>query len=238
MDNTPDAAAAPATEATPNTSSNPASEAPAQLSEAPVAPQANIPADQVEAWNKFVEANGGFEKAFGKMKQTISNPPKVEASGEPQAPAQPIEPQIQQQVSQEPYKPEKGFITSQEYFSKKYNEDLASEYPEIADYINKGEYLKEATAMGMKMIDQAGNMNDEVIHKFLDMKKAAVAPAPTSTPVTTTPTVDYVHAEGDITTQEMADDIMKQGNSHPRYAEALKFTQERIFGKNPETKQK
>lgn len=248
MEDTP-TAPAPAPEAgesvAPNTNTNQQGDN-TNGGEAPqVSPKAEIPTDQVEAWNRFMENNGGFEKAFQKVKDTIANPqptPQVSAAepvvvSQTQPTPQPGE-MGPAQVAPEPYKPAEGFITSNEYFAKKYNADLAAEYPEIADYVNKGEYLKEATAMGMHLVDQAGNFNDKVIHQFLDMKKAAVAPAPTSTPITTTPTVDYVHQEGDITTQEMADDIMKQGNSHPRYAEAMKFTQERIFGKKPEPKQK
>ena len=63
------APAAPASEATPTT--NPA---PAEAPQAPAAPTANIPADQIEAFNKFVDSNGGFEKAFAKLRTDVSTP--------------------------------------------------------------------------------------------------------------------------------------------------------------------
>lgn len=244
--NTTPAAPAPASDATPNTNSNPAPvapveppvTAPAPASE-PKSPVANVPAEQIEAFNKFVEANGGFEKAFGKMKQTISNP-------QPQAQIQQPEPlndsitQIPQVMAQQPQpvKPAEGFITPNEYFAQKLNEDLAAKYPEISDYIKKGEYLKDGTAWGMTLVDQAGNMNLKVINEFLEMKAKAVAPTPASTPVTTIPTVEYTNTEGDITSQETAYAILRQGEHHPRFKEAQNYISEKIFGKRPEPKQK
>lgn len=240
MDHNTPAAAALATDATPNTNSNPAPETSAQA----VGPT-SAPAEP-DPFDNFVTANGGREKVLEKMKQAIGNPQEYARSilgldannqplnAQPQAPATPAEPQIQspQQTTQpEPFKPAEGFITPNEYFAQKYNEDLAAKYPDIADYIKKGEYLKEATAWGLTLVDQQGNMNAKVINEFLELKSKAAAPAPTSMPVTTTPTVDYVHQEGDITSQQMADEIMKQGTNHPRYKEALTFTRERIFGK-------
>lgn len=245
MENTPNAAAPQGTEATPNTNSNPAPEPSVQGA---TPNQAPAESDQFE---NFITANGGRDKIFEKMKQAIGNPQEyarsilgLDANNQPlnaqsQAPAAPSEPQAQapqQPIQPEPFKPAEGFITPNEYFAQKYNEDLAAKYPDIADYIKKGEYLKEATAWGLTLVDQQGNMNAKVINEFLELKSkaAAPAPAPTSMPVTTTPTVDYVHQEGDITTQQMADEIMKQGTNHPRYKEALTFTRERIFGKPAE----
>lgn len=247
MENTSPAAPAPASDATPNTNSNPAPAAPAEPpvtapapASEPKSPVANVPAEQIEAFNKFVEANGGFEKAFGKMKQTISNPqPQVPANESTQQPVAPQAPSNDTApVLTPPVKPPEGFITPNEYFAQKYNEDLAAKFPEIADYIKKGEYLKEGTAMGMTLVDQNGNMNAKVINDFLELKAKAAAPAPASTPVTTIPTVEYTNTEGEITSQETADAIMRQGSSHPRYQDAMKYTRERIFGKAPEPKQK
>ena len=88
MDNAPEAPAAPASEA-PTTNTNPAPAEPAAPA-APAAPTADIPADQIEAFNKFVNANGGFEKAFAKLRNDVSNPA-------PQQPAQPQQPEQPQQ---------------------------------------------------------------------------------------------------------------------------------------------
>ena len=73
MENTPVAPAAPeapVSEAPIN--SNPA---PAQAAPAPAAPTpvANIPADKIEAFNKFIDANGGYDKAFAKLKSDITS---------------------------------------------------------------------------------------------------------------------------------------------------------------------
>lgn len=222
-----------------NTTNNPAPTP--QVSE-----KAQIPADQVEAWNRFMENNGGFEKAFKKVKDTIANPqPQAQAQTMGNVP-QVVEPQQQQYPQPQQYqgqpfsqpRVQDGYITPTEIAAVQYNRMLSEAYPEIADYVNEGKYVKEAASLGMQVVDQYGNMNDKVIRQFLDLKKAAVPPAPTSAPVTSTPTVDYVHTEGDIISQEVADAIMRQGNNHPRYAEAMKYTQERIFGKKPEQKQK
>lgn len=245
MDNTTPAAPAPASDATPNTNSNPAPAAstePQTTVTESKAPVANVPSEQVEAFNKFVEANGGFDKAFGKMKQTISNPqaqPPTQASDVAQQPAEPKAPAVEpSQASQPPAKPAEGFITPNEYFAQKLNEDLAAKYPEISDYIKKAEYLKDGTAWGMTLVDQAGNMNIKVINEFLEMKAKSVAPNPASTPVTTIPTVEYTNTEGDITSQDIAYAILKQGDKHPRFKEAQNYISEKMFGKRPEPKQK
>lgn len=239
--NTTPAAPAPASDANPNTNSNPAPEpsAPAEP-QAPATPQANVPAEQVEAFNKFIEANGGFEKAFGKMKQTISNPQPQQPT-EPQAPVQSTQSsQPVQTIEPQMQKPAEGYLSANDIAKLQYNKMLSEAYSELdtEGYITKGEFVTEATAMGIPVMDQAGNMNDAAIRKFLDLKKATVPAKPASAPITTTPTVEYVHTDGEITSQEMADSIMQQGSSHPRYAEAVKFTEERIFGKKSEPKQK
>lgn len=243
--NTTPAAAVPATDATPNTNSNPAPAEPAQSPaepQSPATPQANVPADQVEAFNKFVEANGGFDKAFGKMKQTISNP-QPQQPEQPQAPAQPTQPtdtQLQSQAPLQQQKPADGYLTANDIAKLQYNKMLSEAYSELdtEGYITKGEFVKEATSMGIPVMDQAGNMNDAAIRKFLDLKKATIPPAPASAPITTTPTVTYTTVEGDITTQEQADKIMSEGMNNPQYQDALKFTRERIFGKATKPKQK
>lgn len=234
MDNTPNAAPAQASEATPNTNSNPAPENTAP--EQPQNPTANIPTEQIEAFNKFVEANGGFDKAFGKMKQTISNPqpqPK-------EAPQQPTAPQATVSepapVLTQPVKTEEGFITPTEIAALQYNKMLSEEYPEIAEYVSKGEYIKEATALGVKVVDSQGNMNAKAIRQFLDLKKAAVPPKATSTPITTTPTVEYKTIDGDVGSKEQAQKIMEQGEGHPQYKQAVQFMRESIFGKPKESK--
>lgn len=238
MDNTTPAAAAPATDATPNTNSNPTADA--ITSEAPATPQPNIPAEQIEAFNKFVEANGGFDKAFGKMKQTISNPqPKAEASAQsiqqPQAPVEQPHAQVQQPVA--PAKPAEGYVSANDIMALQYNRLMKEAYPELdSSYMDKGEYLKEASAMGVPVVDASGNFNDAAIRKFLDLKKAAIPATPTSTPITSTPTVEYKTIEGEISSVDQVRKVMEQGEGHPQYQQAVKFLKESIFGKPTEKK--
>lgn len=245
--NTTPAAPAPASDATPNTNPNPAPATPAEPKTPAITPEVvaeylGTTPEGLESFTKFSKANGGLDKAFGKMKQTISNPqPQAQTqmsdaaqqSGELKVAA--VEPS---QTPQPPAKPAEGFITPNEYFAQKLNEDLAAKYPEISDYIKKGEYLKDGTAWGMTLVDQAGNMNLKVINEFLEMKAKAVAPTPASTPVTTIPTVEYTNTEGDITSQDTAYAILRQGENHPRFKEAQNYISEKIFGKRPEPKQK
>lgn len=246
MENTPNAAAAPATEAAPNTNSNPTTEGSTLVNPAPSPDPASAP----DPFDNFVNANGGRDKVLEKMKQAIGNPEEyarsilgldnnnqplnAQASVQPQQMQEAQQPQGQIQTPIQPPQVSDDYITPQKEFQISYRDRIAKDYPELGEeYMNKGEYLNEASAMGIPVVDSYGNINDKAVRQFLNLKKAAVAPAPTSTPITTTPTVDYVHAEGDITTQKMADDIMKQGKSHPRFAEAQKFTAERLGIKSP-----
>lgn len=225
MENTP-AAAAPATEATPNINSNITPEvAAAPATEAPVLPTPNIPADQVEAWNKFVGANGGFEKAFSKVKQAISNPQPAPQVVEPQQPTAVSE----AAVTSQPFRPAEGYITPNDISALQYSKYLAESFPTIADYVSKGEYLKEATSLGIQVMDQQGNFNDKALRGFLKLKADAVpAPAP-SEPITATPTVTYMNVEGELDSREKAQQIMAQGAGHPQYQAAVNFMRQSLY---------
>lgn len=205
-----------------------------------------ITPEEMEEWDRFLLSNGGPKKVSPKVKDIISNPqPKAEAQAqlvgnETVGPQPTSGPNIVTAGSHVPeiQKPAEGYLTTNDIAKLQYNKMLSEAYSELdkEGYITKGEFVKEAASMGIPVMDQAGNMNDAAIRKFLDLKKATIPPTPASAPITTTPTVDYVHTEGDITSQETADAIMKQGTSHPRYNEAMQFTRERIFGKKPESK--
>lgn len=219
------APAAPASEATPTTNPAPA----AQPAEAPQAPSANIPADQIEAFNKFVDSNGGFEKAFAKLRTDVSTPAPAPA---PQ-PAQPVQPQQPAQPAQErqetsiPF----GYISREEQDVRRWFRDLSEEpgYATISDKIRSGAVLKEMSKFGIKPMEN-GMFNDGGVRDFLDLyAKTVPAQAPTS-PVTNTPTVDYINVGEQITSRDDAMRILEQNRKlkpgiapHPQTEAAKEF---------------
>ncbi len=222
-------AAPQGTEAT-STNSNeqsapaPAPEAPAAPA-APAAPTADIPADKIEAFNKFVNANGGFEKAFAKLKTDVSTPA-------PQAPAQEESQPVQPQPTVEnPTLPE-GFVTMEELGVQSYFEKLAAkkEYAPIADKIINGDIFKEMAKFNI-VVSRNGAVNTKQIGDFLDMYvKTVPTPAP-STPLTNTPTVDYVKVGDQISSRDEALKILQQNMElgrkgiaeHPQTAAAKEY---------------
>lgn len=236
MDNNTPAAAAPATDATPNTNSTtPTADAPAPTTE----PTTSAP-KEADEFDNFVTANGGKEKVLSKMKQAIGDPvayarsvlENLEPKNQPQAQTAttaPVAPTAPAPV-QETKVPD-GYITPNEIVMLQYNKDLASEYPELKDYVANGEYIKEATSMGMNLMDANGNLNDKVIHKWLDIKKATIPPAPTPAPVTATPTAEYTMVDGNLDSRQKAEQVLRQGAGHPQYHEAVKFMAESVLGK-------
>lgn len=213
-------------------------EQPAQTTEpaqtAPATPSANIPADQIEAFNKFVDSNGGYEKAFAKLKSAVSAP----AQQKPEEPAQ----QPAQQPAPQPVQPVQipdGFLTGSEYIVKKYFKDLASEpeFEPMAEDITSGKVITEMSEFGMEPV-RDGMLNDRVIRRYLGMRaKATTQPAKqTSTPLTTAPTVDYVNVGEKITSMEDARKVLAQnqklsGANHPMTQQAKDFIKE-YYSKN------
>lgn len=220
-------AAAPATEATPTTNPAPAAP-PTEAPEAPAAPTADIPADQIEAFNKFVNANGGFEKAFAKLKTDVSTPAPAPAPepAKPEQPAQPAQPitSTQQELPV-------GYISQEEFAAQQYFSSLASEpdYAPIADQVRSGAVLKEMAKFGIRPM-QNGAINDRQIRDFLNLyTKTVPTPAP-SAPVTNTPTVDYVNVGEQITNRDDAMRILEQNRKlkpgiapHPQTDAAKEF---------------
>lgn len=218
-------AAPQGTEAT-STNSNeqsapaPAPEAPA----APAVPTADIPADKIEAFNKFVNANGGFEKAFAKLKTDVSTPA-------PEQPVQPAAPAAPAPAPAEEPLPE-GYVTWQEDRVRTYFEKLAAkkEYASIADKIISGDVITEMKKFNIPIGDNRG-VNEKQIKDFLDMyAKTVPAPAP-STPITATPTANYVQVGEQITSRDEAMKIIQQNMElrskgiaeHPQTAAAKEY---------------
>lgn len=221
------APAAPASEATPTTNPAPAAQ-PTEAPQAPATPTANIPADQIEAFNKFVDSNGGFEKAFAKLRTDVSTPAPqpAQAPEQPQAPAeqQPVEPQPAQKIPV-------GYITQEELIAQQYFTSLAADpdYAPVADQIRSGEVLKEMAKFGIRPM-QGGAINDKQVRDFLNLyAKTVPTPAPTA-PVTNTPTVEYVNVGDQITSRDDAMRILEQNRTlkpgvapHPQTDAAKEF---------------
>lgn len=214
MENTPVAPAAPeapVSEAPIN--SNPAPAAPAAAPATPM-PVANIPADKIEAFNKFIDANGGYDKAFAKLKSDVSSP----AQQQPQQVQQPqAVPQNDVEAGNGPFSVPRGYVTPQEVAAEQYFMGLANkeEYATIADEIRSGEVLKEMSKFGIRPVEN-GMFNDAKIRNFLSLYAKTKPAVPTTETITTTPTVDYVNVGEQVTSRDDAMKILAQNHSLAR----------------------
>lgn len=237
MADTPEAApAAPVTgtEETPTTTTQTT-----ETATAPAAPQGEasqdnygFTSDQLKELSSFIKGQGGYDKAFPAWKDSISKPqPKIEDKQpevKAEAPAQPTE-----SVQPQPNRPAEGYLSPNDIVALQYQNMLASDpkYEKIADYIKSDGWLKEMKAMGMTPIDGQGNLNNRVIRQFLDLKASTVAATQPATPVTSTPTVDYVEVGDTITDINKAYAVIQQNMQlsaagkaqHPKTEEAKKF---------------
>lgn len=195
--------------------------------------------EQLEAFNRFTSGNGGFDKVFEKMKQTISNPQKQETT----QPVQPTEvtPQTQPEQPKQEYKMPEGYISQTELNNRRYFNDLAStdEYKNIADEIKNGSILKTLADFDINVTDDHGNINDAKIRSFLSLyAKTRQTVQATEPEGSGAPTVNLVEtgANGEVTSREMALDIVKQnmelkqmGKSHPSIEKALEFLKNNVY---------
>lgn len=229
MENTPEAAAAapqaPETEATPTTNPEPAQ-----------APDMHgFTSEQLADIDKFFKANGGFDA----IKSKISNPapaPKEEAKPAEQAqPAQPVAPaQPTAPVKQE------GYLSPTDIAYIQYSRLLASDkkYEKLSEYIGNGSFIDEMKSLGMSPVDAAGNVNDDRIRKFLDLKVQTIpAEAPSTPSASATPTVDYVNVGDEIKSRDDALAVVNQAG-HPMHDKAMEFLRDQIFGKAPKPVEK
>ena len=229
MENTPEAAAAapqaPETEATPTTNPEPAQ-----------APDMHgFTSEQLADIDKFFKANGGFDA----IKSKISNPapaPKEEAKpAEQSQPAQPVAPaQPTAPVKQE------GYLSPTDIAYIQYSRILASDkkYEKLSEYIGNGSFIDEMKSLGMSPVDAAGNVNDDRIRKFLDLKVQTIpAEAPSTPSASATPTVDYVNVGDEIKSREDAMAVINQAG-HPMHDKAMEFLRDQIFGKAPKPVEK
>lgn len=235
---TPIAATPEVTEAPQNneiSNTNPTEPVSQKNEEAPISPEQvakylGTNTEILEKFTKFTNANGNFEKAFSKLRNDVSTPapeaPKVEAPAQPT----PTEP------AQLNNRPAEGYLSPTDIAALQYRNMLASDskYEKISDYVKSDGWLKEMRAMGMSPVDGQGNLNDRVIRQFLDLKASTVAAQQPSTPVTSTPTVEYVEVGDTITDINKAYAVIQQNMQlsasgkaqHPKTEEAKKFIAE------------
>lgn len=215
-----------------NQPTNTQPEAPAQQpAEAPQPPAYTITDDQ----RRFIDSNGGWEKIFEKAKMAISRPEPAPEAPKTEAPTQPAQP-APQESAQLNNRPAEGYLSPSDIAALQYRNMLASDskYEKISDYVKSDGWMKEMKAMGMNPVDGQGNMNDRVIRQFLDLKASTVAAQQPATPVTSTPTVEYVEVGDTITDINKAYAIIQQNMQlaaagkpeHPKTADAKKFISE------------
>lgn len=208
------AATPSATEAVPTTPTD-AGPAPA-----PAQPVANIPADKIEAFNRFIDNNGGYDKAFAKLKSDVTAPasqqrPQPQYQQQQQQPQQ-QQPQYQQpqyQQYQQPQRLPEGYISQEELNVKRVYDDFARDpgYAPIKNELSSGEIFKVMDRFGIRPVGPNGSVNVGQVKDFLDMYAKSKAPAiAPSAPVTTTPTVDYVNVGDKITSRDDALAVMRQ----------------------------
>ena len=231
MENVPEAPATPAA---------PVSEAPINSNQAPTAPAAapatptpvaNIPADKIEAFNKFIDANGGYDKAFAKLKSDVSSPAQQQAQpqAQPQRPQQ--VPQRDVEMGNGPFGVPRGYVTPQEVAAEQYFMGLANkdEYAPIADEIRSGAVLKEMSKFGIRPVEN-GMFNDAKIRNFLSLYAKTKPAIQTTETITSTPTVEYVNVGEQVSSRDDALKILAQNRSlgggvapHPQTEAAKEF---------------
>lgn len=237
MENTPEAAA-PATEAQPTNINSTPTEQP----QAPVQPDMHgFTTEQLAEMSKFMEANGGYDKAFKTFKERISNPAPEPPKEQPvQQPAQP-QTTVEEQM-QKPQTPA-GYMSQQEFMAQQYYNSLASqaEYAPIADKIRSGEMFSEMAKFGIRPMDQNGNINDQQVREFFNLYAKTVPATPANSPeAAAAPTVDYVPVnDGKIESFAQASRIIAQSADlkaqnlaeHPQLAAAKEYVKNYLSGK-------
>lgn len=218
--------------------------APAEPTKEQLSKALGMSVEQLEAFNRFTSNNGGFDKVFDKMKQTITNPQKPEQAQveQPIQSVQPAQPVEQTQPKQE-YKMPEGYVSQAELNTRRYFNDLAGsdEYKNIAGEIRDGSILKTLASFDVTINDDHGNINDAKIRNFLSLyAKTKPAIQPAEAEGSGAPTVNLVETgeNGEVTSKEMAENIVRQnielkqmGKSHPSIEKALEFLKNNVYNK-------
>lgn len=223
MENNPEAAPAPA-----STEETPQNTTPEQT---PAQDQPTNTINLTEEQQKFIQSNGGWEKAFENFKKKLTERPAEPAQPtKPAEPAQPAQPEQKPAQPAQPQTPPTGYLSQQDLMLKHYYGTLAGDakYSAIKDKITSGEIFNEMKKFNIQPV-QNGYINDQQVRDFLDLYAKTVPAQPTSTPITNTPTVEFVNVGKEITSQADALKVMAQPN-HPMREQAMKFMGEAIMG--------
>ena len=218
--------------------------APAEPTKEQLSKALGMSVEQLEAFNRFTSNNGGFDKVFDKMKQTITNPQKPEQTQveQPTQSVQPAQPTQPTQPVQE-YKMPEGYVSQAELNTRRYFNDLAGsdEYKNIAGEIRDGSILKTLASFDVTINDDHGNINDAKIRNFLSLyAKTKPAIQPAEAEGSGAPTVNLVETgeNGEVTSKEMAENIVRQnielkqmGKTHPSIDKALEFLKNNVYNK-------
>ena len=218
--------------------------APAEPTKEQLSKALGMSVEQLEAFNRFTSNNGGFDKVFDKMKQTITNPQKPEQTQveQPTQSVQPAQPTQPTQPVQE-YKMPEGYVSQTELNTRRYFNDLAGsdEYKNIAGEIRDGSILKTLASFDVTINDDHGNINDAKIRNFLSLyAKTKPAIQPAEAEGSGAPTVNLVETgeNGEVTSKEMAENIVRQnielkqmGKTHPSIDKALEFLKNNVYNK-------
>lgn len=232
---TPEAPATPAAAPETPASSEPTT-SPAGETNAPAAPATpdmhGFTGDQLAEMSKFIEANGGYDKAFKTFKERISNPAPEEPKAQPttQPTQQPTQPD-QAQMNKTP----DGYMSPREIAIQTVYDRLAHEpqYAPIADKISNGDMFAEMAKFGIRPADEYGNVNVKQVRDFFDLYAKTVPATPAATPeAAAAPTVDYVPTnDGKVESYEQAARIVAQSADlrmrgqaeHPQLQAAKEF---------------
>lgn len=242
MENIPEAAPMTGTEGTPTTpATEPMTPAGAPAQPEVKTPVADIPADKIEAFNKFISGQGGFENAFNRWKDMVSKP-----QPQPQQPqAQPQQMQQQMPIEEQArmLQTPAGYVSQQEFMAQQYYNSLANQeqYAPIADKIRSGEMFSEMAKFGIRPMDAQGNINDTQVREFFDLYAKTVPAKPAQSPESAAaPTVDYIPVnDGKISSYQQAAQIIAQSAGlkdrgmaeHPQIQAAKDYVRDYLAGK-------
>lgn len=205
----------------PETSAAPASEPTAQTpATAPAESASYFTKEQLAEMETMFANNGGFDKAWARMKDAISRPQQpAQPATQPEAPQDPSQPQTVQEPVQAPEAPQNasqsiraGSISMEEMAAQQYFNALANDpkYENIADEIKSGAVLKGLKDFNISPLEN-GRINDADVRKYLDLYAASKPAKPTSVVPSETP-AEYVQTatEGKVTSMDEANKIQLQ----------------------------